>query len=140
MSAEQNKNIVRRFHELFDQGDIAGMESLCIPNCVVYQPGAPQLNLEAFRQMGMLFASAFADRQTLLDDVVVEGDTVYARETWSGTHVGDFDGIPATGKRIQIDVMTMDRIVGGKIVEHRGIFDIQGLMQQFGVVPAPQNS
>lgn len=138
MSAEQNKAIVRRFHELFDQGDIVGIESLFAPDCVVYQPGMPPLNLEGFRQMETLFATAFADHQTILDDVVAEGDKVYARETWSGTHVGDFNGIPATGKRIQIGVMTMDRIVGGKIVEHRGMFDVQGFIQQFGLVPEPQ--
>ena len=138
MSLEENKNIVRHFHELFDQGDTNGIEALLAPNCVAYMPGSPHLNLEAFKQVAMVFATAFGNSQTILEDVVAEGDIVYARGIWSGTHRGDFNGIPATGNSIQITEMTMDRIVDGKIVEHRAQPDMLGLLQQLGVIPAPQ--
>lgn len=140
MSLEENKNIVCRFHELFDQGDIDGIEALLAPNCVAYMPGSPPLNLEAFKQMATLFASSFGDSHMILQDIVAEGDVVFSRGTWHATHVGDFNGIPATGKSIQMTEMTMVRIVDGKIVEHWAQPDMLGLLQQIGVIPAPQAS
>lgn len=132
MSTEQNKAIVRRFHELFDQGDLVGIEALLSPDFVTYQPGMPPLNSEGLKTVGMVFTTAFGDCQTIPGDVVAEGDVVFMRATFNGTHVGDFNGIPATGNRVQFNFMTMDRFVGGKIVEHWGLFDAQALMQQVG--------
>ncbi|MDL1885500.1 ester cyclase [Anaerolineae bacterium CFX8] len=140
MSVEENKNIVRRFHELFDQGDIDGIEALLAPNCVAYMPGSPPLNREAFKQMAMLFATSFGDSHMILEDVVAEGDIVFSRGTWHATHAGDFNGIPATGNSIQMTEMTMARIVDGKIVEHWAQPDMLGLLQQIGVIPTPQAS
>lgn len=140
MSLEENKNIVRRFHELFDQGDIEGIAALLAPNCVAYMPGSPPLNREAFKQMATLFASSFGDSQMILEDVAAEGDIVFSRGTWNAIHVGDFNGIPATGNAIQMTEMTMVRIVDGKIVEHWAQPDMLGLLQQIGVIPTPQAS
>lgn len=136
MSAEHNKDIARRFHQLFDQGEINAIEALLAPNCIAYQPGTPPLDRENFRQMGLMFSAAFGDSQTLLQDVIANEDTVFCRATWSATHRADFNGIPASGKRITVSVMTMDRIVGGKIVEHWGQPDMLGLLMQLGAVPA----
>jgi steroid delta-isomerase-like uncharacterized protein len=138
MSAEQNKTITRRFHELFDQGDIAGMEQLLAPNCVAHQPGMLPLSLAEFKQMGTLFATAFGESKTVLHDLVAEGDTVFTRLTWSATHQAEFNGIPATGKHVQMSEMIMNRFENGKIVEHWAQPDILGLMQQLGAIPSPQ--
>jgi steroid delta-isomerase-like uncharacterized protein len=135
MSLEENKNIVRRFHELFDQGDIDGIEALLAPDCVAHMPGSPPLNREAFKQMGMLFASSFGDSQMVVEELVAEGDMVVTRATWNATHIGEFNGIPATGNRIQITEMTMDRVVDGRIVEHWAEPDMLGLLQQVGAIP-----
>ena len=138
MSAEQNKAITCRFHELFDQGDIAAMEAFLAPNCMAYHAGSPPQNRDEFKQMGMLFAAAFGDSETVLHDVVAEGDKVFARLTWSATHHADFNGIPATGKRVQMSEMVMNRFENGKIVEHWAQPDMLGLLQQLGTLPAPQ--
>ena len=140
MSLEENKNIVRRFHELFDRGDISEIEALLAPNCVAYMPGSPPLNRDAFNQMAMVFASSFSDSHMILEDIVAEGNTVFSRGTWSATHVGDFNGIPATGNPIQMTEMTMVRIVDGKIIEHWAQPDMLGLLQQLGVIPVSQAS
>jgi steroid delta-isomerase-like uncharacterized protein len=138
MNIEQNKAIARRFHELFDKGDMAGMEALLAPNCIAYQPGVPPLDRESFKQMGQLFVSAFGDSKQVIEDQIAEGDKVVSRGTWSAVHTGDFNGIPATGKRFQIPIVTVDRIVDGKIMEHWGQPDSLGLLQQLGVIPTPQ--
>jgi steroid delta-isomerase-like uncharacterized protein len=138
MSAEQNKAVSRRFNELFDQGDMPGMEALVAPNCVAHQPGMPPLDREGFKQVGYVFLSAFADSQTVIEEQAAEDDKVFSRGIWSATHKGAFNGIPATGKRFTISIMVMDRILNGQIVEHWAQPDLLGLLQQLGVIPTPQ--
>jgi steroid delta-isomerase-like uncharacterized protein len=137
MSAEQNKVVSRRFNELFDQGDMTGMEALVAPNCVAHQPGMPPLDREGFKQVGHVFLSAFADSQTVIEDQIAEGDKVFSRGVWSATHKGEFNGIPATGKRFTISIMVMDHILNGQIVEHWAQPDLLGLLQQLGIIPTP---
>ena len=138
MSAETNKAVIPRFHQAFDEGDVDTMVSLVDPDCVVYRAGVPPLNRDGFEQMGRAFTTAFSDGQTTIADVVAEGDMVYFHGDWQATHTGDFNGIPATGKRVTLGFMGMKRIINGKIVEDREQMDTLGLLQQLGVVPTPQ--
>ena len=84
--------------------------------------------------MGMLFA-AFPDFDSTIDLLVAEGDIVAGRMTTTGTHTGDFMGIPATGKRVTFTETHIVRIANGKAVEHWGNQDDLGMMQQLGVIP-----
>ena len=70
-------------------------------------------------------------------DVVAEGDRVVIRKTFRGTQTGEFMGMPPTGKSISVGVIDIFRIAGGKIVEHWGLADMMGMMQQLGAMPAP---
>ena len=56
---------------------------------------------------------------------------------FNGTHTGNFMGVPATGKQIAIEAIDILRLVDSKVVEHWGVMDTFGLMQQLGVIPAP---
>ena len=58
------------------------------------------------------------------------------RWTGSGTHVGEINGIPATGKKISVDAITIHRMEGGKIAESWEVWDTLGFLQQLGAVPA----
>jgi len=69
---------------------------------------------------------------------IVEGDKVVSRGTLRGTHRGEFQGIPPTGKRIEVTWISIDRIADGKIAEHRVEQDNLGMLQQLGVIPGPQ--
>jgi predicted ester cyclase len=57
--------------------------------------------------------------------------------TWTGTHKGEFMGIPPTGKSISIGVIDIIRVAGGQLVEHWGQMDDMGMMRQLGAIPAP---
>ena len=59
------------------------------------------------------------------------------RLVFRGTHKGDFQGIPPTSKQVTVTAITIERVVGGKIVEHWIEMDALGMMQQLGVVPSP---
>ena len=60
-----------------------------------------------------------------------------AYSNWTGTHRGDFLGIPATGKHVSVDTWTIDRYRNGQMTESRIIMDVAGLLTQLGAIPTP---
>ena len=87
--------------------------------------------------LAMLF-TGFPNLRWTLHDTLVEGDRVMGFSTWTGTHEGEFMGIPATGRTATIQAWTIDRFRDGIFVESRIIMDVAGLLGQLGVLPAPQ--
>jgi len=71
-----------------------------------------------------------------INDIFSAGDKVVVRWTGSGTHVGEVNGIPPTGKKIAVEAITIHRMNGGKIAETWEVWDTLGFLQQLGVVPA----
>jgi steroid delta-isomerase-like uncharacterized protein len=71
-----------------------------------------------------------------IEEIFSTGDRVVVRWTGSGTHNGEVNGIPATGKKIRVDAIAIHRVAGGKIAETWEVWDTLGLLQQIGVVPA----
>src|SRR5438034_115401 len=83
------------------------------------------------------FRAAFPDLETTEEDLVAEGEKVVYRGTIRGTHLGEFMGFPPSGLRIEIGEIQVQRLAGGKLVEHWGQFDWMSLLQQLGAMPAP---
>jgi predicted ester cyclase len=79
--------------------------------------------------------AAFPDLKITIQDQIAEGDKVMSRLSTTGTHKGDFQGIPATGNSVHMEGWTLDRIVDGKIVEHRTIDDVMTMMRQLDLMP-----
>jgi predicted ester cyclase len=84
---------------------------------------------------GMMYA-AFPDGTHTFEEAFEVDDRVIVRGSFSGTHEGDFMGIPATGNEISVTFLNLDRFADGKLVEHRSEADMLGLMQQIGAIPA----
>jgi steroid delta-isomerase-like uncharacterized protein len=139
MSTEQNKAVVRRFHELFDQGNLNAIESLLSPDMRAYMAGTPgNMDFTGFKQLGEMFLNAFSQSHMIIEQQIAEGDKVATCGTWQAVHTGDFQGIPATGQAVQIPIFVVDRFVNDKILEHWAYFDTMTLMQQLGVIPSPE--
>jgi steroid delta-isomerase-like uncharacterized protein len=140
MSIEQNKASLRRMlEEVLNHGNISLIDELVAPDFVEHEelpPGIPP-GREAVKQLFTMLRGGFPDLKATIDDVIAEGDKVVARSTWSGTHKGEFMGIPPTGKRISIGVIDIVRYADGKMVEHWGQMDNLSMLQQLGVAPAP---
>lgn len=136
MTTDLNKSILLKFHEVFDRGDLNEAMRFISPDARIYQPGTPgPLNREQFRQVGEAFLGGFSDNHEVFAHLVGEGEWVSSWGTWTATHTGTFNGIPATGRNVNVQVCLLDRIVNGQIVEHHANFDVMGLMQQLGVIP-----
>jgi steroid delta-isomerase-like uncharacterized protein len=140
MQTEQNKALFRQFvDDVFNQGNTSVIDELVAPDFVEHEelpPGIPP-GREGFKQMLMMFRSAFPDFKATIDDMVAEGDKVVVRMTWTGIHKGEFMGMPPTGKRVSMGVIDIVRFDGDKFVEHWGLMDSSSMMQQLGAVPEP---
>ena len=140
VSAEENKAVVRReLEEIFTQGNLDAAEDVYAPNYYSHQPAGSEdiRGLEAIKQFTAGVRQAFPDMQITIEDQIAEGDKVVTRFTSRGTHQGDFEGIAATGRRIAVEGISIDRMVDGKSAEAWTIVDTMGMMQQLGVVPSP---
>lgn len=134
--SEANKAVIRRVvEEVVNKHDLSVLAEL-YPDCVYNTPTTGELRGEAHRKFIASVLAAFPDCQETINDQMAEGDKVATRVSFTGTHKGTFMDIPPTGKRITITGVCIDRIVNGKIVEEWGEWDMLGLMQQLGVVPA----
>lgn len=135
MSVEENKALIRRGFEIVSAHDLASFEAFIAPNYVNYAfPDAR--GPEGMRQMLGMFFMGFPDMRVEVEDIVAEGDKVATRGYFTGTHNGDFMGIPATGKPIRVTYSDIWRIEDGKGVENWVQMDMLGLMQQLGVAPS----
>ena len=139
---EDNKALNRRFvEEVINQGNTDAIDELIDPGVVDHAapPGFPT-GREGAKQFAAMMRSAFPDLHLTIEDMIAEGDKVVMRSTWSGTHEGEFMGIPATGRRVTVSAIDISRVADGKMVEHWEQSDALGLMQQLGVVPPSEQT
>jgi steroid delta-isomerase-like uncharacterized protein len=144
MSTEANKAIARRFlEEAFGQGKLAVVDEIVAPNHVDSGPGAlPGLpsGPEGTKMLITAYRNAFPDLHFTIDEQIAEGNTVVTRWTAQGTHKGELAGLPPTGKPATVVGIGVDRVENGKVVESWGIFDQFGMLQQLGVISAPDQA
>jgi predicted ester cyclase len=138
MSAESNIASVRRLlTEAFSEGKYAVIDEIVAPDAVEHQNGAQGVGPEATRRVARGLRASFPDLRLEIEDVVAVDDKVWARVRGRGTDTGGVAGRPPSGARIEIDVIDIVRFRDGKIVEHWGVADRLGMLQQVGVVPMP---
>ena len=139
MSTEDNKAIVRRFQEgmleAIRTGNPDAMQETVHPDCVFDMPGMPA-TVDGMLHMLPAFHAAFPDLQVTVGAMLAEDDQVAYRLTVTGTHTGEFMGIPATGKHVTFTETHIDQIANGQLVRHDGDSDQLGMLQQLGVIPA----
>ena len=129
----------RIYEEVFSQGDLGLLDELLADDFVEHEelpPGVPQ-GKGAPRAMMTMMRGAFPDFHARVEELLEDGDKVIARVRFSGTHQGEFMGIPATGKRFDIAVIDIIEFRDGKGVAHWGVMDMAGMMEQLGVGGPP---
>lgn len=138
MSAEENKAVVRAMvEEVFNKKNVDALGDYIAEDMVDHNPPpTDKPGLEGYKDMFRMYLSAFPDLNLQVDDVLAEGDKVVMRVTTTGTHQGDFAGIAATGKKVSFGEIHVVRVADGKMVEHWGVEDQMGMMQQLGVIPS----
>ena len=135
----RSEALVRQFYDrAWNAEDLTAYDDLVTDDFVDHQamPGLPP-GREGFRQLAVLFQTAFPDLKVQVEDVVAEGDLVAARWISTGTHQAPLFGIPATGRPVRVTAMVVYRVEDGRLAEGWINRDDLGMMRQLGVVPTP---
>ena len=131
--------LMRRTYDLINAGDIDGFVDLLSDDFVEYEvtPGIPPTK-DGVKQFFTAYVGAFPDLRFTTDEILSSGDKGVARVTITGTNTGDFMGMPATGKAVNVGAIDIIQFgEDGLATAHWGIVDVMTMMQQLGVVPTP---
>src|SRR5262245_31798629 len=144
MSAEENKTLSKRFFDEVCNGrKLAVADELFSTQHTYTDPSVPGISAGPAGQKQLIgtYQTAFPDAHWDVEEMLVAGDKVVTRWIGSGTHKAQLQGnppIPPTGKKVRVTGVWIHRINGGKIVESWNHWDMLGMLQQLGVMPAPK--
>jgi predicted ester cyclase len=138
-TTEENKAQFRRaYKEVLNQGNVSVVDELIAPDFFNHEaPPGRNRGPESMRGLANMLRTAFPDLHFEIEELVAEGDTVAGRLTMSGTHEGPLMDMPPTGRSMRQDHMHFVRFRDGKAIEHWGVRDELGMMQQLGVITPP---
>ncbi len=130
------KQIARRLtDELFGQGKLELVDQLCAPACVHNDPIGGKLDNKSVKDFIKSIRTAFPDLSIKSDKIYAEGNVVCVTWKATGTHRGEFVGVPGSGRKVQLEGLDLLRFDGDKLVDATTHFNTLWLMQQLGIVP-----
>ena len=141
MSAETNKQLVRRFYDQVLNGRrMEAIDELAVAGYDEHDPLPGQREgRDGLKDRVSMLVEGLAPTFTV-EDVVAEGDRVVVRWTNSARHVGDFLGIPPTGRSCAIAGIDIYRLENERLAEHWHVIDQLAMLQQLGLLPAPDSA
>lgn len=134
----ENKNIVRRLYdEVWNKRKLDVVAEIISPSHALLDPfvSGSQVGPDLYRRRVLELTASFPDLRFTLDDMIAEKDKVVASWVISATHKGDFMNIPATGKRVSVEGITIHYVRNGKILDSNARWDAVGLLRQLGAFP-----
>ena len=140
--SKQNEALVQRFIDQYlNTGDQSVLAEFLTPDCQLYcNAKCEASDVAGYDDLVTKFRAGFPDLDHTLDEVLSTDDRLAYRWTNRGTHRGEFEGIPPTGKRIEFTGTTIFHFRDGKIAEERTSVDLLALMEQLGVIPVPEDA
>ncbi len=138
----QNKELVKRMYEAFEKGDFEAYKEVVAPEYLWYLPSRstkPRSREETI-EFGKMLRNAFPDFSYNIEELIAGEDRVISIFIFRGTHEGEFQGIPATGNKIEFSGVMISRIENGKIVEDKEEFESLGFMTQLGMELKPKEA
>ncbi len=140
MSTEDNKNIVRRYREIYNSNNLDALGEVLAPAFVAHNmlPNVPQ-TLEGARMVHGQSVAVFPDSHVTTEDLIAENNLVVERWTLTMHHTGApffIGNVPASGKKVEVSGISTYRLAGSKIVETWANMDFMGVLQQVGLIPA----
>jgi steroid delta-isomerase-like uncharacterized protein len=137
----QNKQLIRQYFEAYDQQDTERIGQLVSSsNYSFHISGMPPMDWNGTKQFYAAAWSAFPDLHHDILDIVAEGDKVAVRYNIIGTHKGELQGIPPTGKEVSFSAMDFITLSDGKVAEEWEIADTMELMRQIGAIPGESHA
>ena len=137
MSAANKAIVQRLYEEVWNRRKLEVIKEIISPSHALQAPNisGSSIGPEAYKRNVLAFLAGFPDLRWSIEDTIAEKDKVVACWTISGTHKGDYMGIPATNKKVSVEGITIHNVAGGKIMDSYSNWDVLGMMQQLGLVP-----
>lgn len=135
MSADNKAHIRRLIEEGWNEKNPAAFDGMIAAEFVSHTPVGDFKGLDGYKQLYNAYVTAFPDCRFTIDNLVGDGDMVSLSYTFSGTHTGPLQDVPATGKKVSVLGVSVSRFVNGSSVEERVVWDQLGIMQQLGLAP-----
>jgi steroid delta-isomerase-like uncharacterized protein len=137
---EQNKELISNYLKEIDNKNFEILYEVYAPDAKMYLPSNSSEPMSVEQSIPSLksFYDAFPDFSHSIEELIAVGDKVILRAIDRGTHQGELNGIPATGKSIEFSVIAIFYFEGGKIVEVREDVDFLGMYQQLGMELKPK--
>jgi steroid delta-isomerase-like uncharacterized protein len=134
-----NAAIIRRFiDDVINHGRYEVCDEIVAEDFLELDPLPGQREgREGLKEIIAMLRSAFPDIHWVTHETISSGEKVVTRFTWTGTHRGDFLGIPATGRPVTVKGIVIDRVVNSRMTDSRILMDTFGMMTQLGVIPPP---
>lgn len=138
-AVEQNKSMIQAYVDAMNRGDASYLDEYFAPNYVYHGPQG-DLDLEGFKQFHRMVLSAFPGVTMTIEDMIAAGDEVVTRWKMHGVQKGEFQGIAPTGKEVTVRGIIISRFQNGKAVEEWEEANQLGMLQQLGVIAAPEST
>jgi steroid delta-isomerase-like uncharacterized protein len=140
VNEQQNSTVALRLYELANAGKIDDIADLVTADYDEHDPLPGQgTGREGVVDRFSMLASALASQFTV-EDVIAADDRVVVRWTNSGTHIGEFAGLPASGGTFSISGIDIYRLADGKLAEHWHVVDQLSMLAQLGFMPQPSQT
>ncbi len=133
-----NKAIVRRlYEEVWNKRRLEVVDELISPSHALNDPivSGSQTGPELYKRRVGELTNSFPDLRFTIEDMIAEKRKVVASWTFSGTHKGEFMDIPASGRKVSVEGITIHHITNGTILDSYARWDALGLMRKLGDVP-----
>ena len=130
--SEENKAIVRRWIEAYNKRNLDSFDEFIAPD--FFDHAHQQQGVESLKQVFKIAFIGMPDWHETIEDIIAEGDKVWVRLSYTGTHTGEWFGLAPTGKKITATAVAIYRIVNGKLVEGRFVTDTLDMLKQIGVI------
>ena len=136
MSSDNRAIILRLYQEAWNKRKMEVINELISPSHALQAPtlSGSSVGPEAYKGQILRFLAGFPDLRFTVEDTVTEKDKVVACWTFSGTHKGDFMGVPPTNRKVSVEGMTIHHLAGGKIMDSNTNWDALGMMKQLGAI------
>jgi steroid delta-isomerase-like uncharacterized protein len=137
----RNKATFRRFHDATNTGDAEfiskTIDEIVEPDVLIRTPLPLDVTgAQALKEVFARLHRAFPDLHVTVEDLIAEGDKVVGRNSVTGTHRGEYMGLPPTGKSVAYSEIMIFRFVNGRIAETWGVVDVFSQLKQLGAIPA----
>ena len=137
MTTQPHQNFIEQFTAIFNAPDLSIANRIFAPVFKSHLPQAPEVDTEGWKGYVENFRSGFPDLHMEVHETVATDDRLVMRVTYHATHTRDFQGTPPSGKTIEMPAIGYFQMENGLALENWATFDLLGVLQQIGAIPAP---